>query len=878
MYDVVVVGGRLAGAATAAHLSKQGRSVLLLEKDTFPKDVLSTHFMWPRGTSYLARLGVLDRVVPVAPFFEEVDLVIEGVSIRSGVAEEDLRNRFRSLHGDDKDVVNASFSARRDLLDDLLLAYAAECGVEVRQGARMTELVEEDGRVVGVRWRSSPDGPETTERARIVVGADGRRSHVARLAGAARKDVRRNGSFACYTYLDSHLLKVPTLRRRGRLGMALSPTSGGQTMALVYGPSDWYQAFRQDSAAHFAQALDYVSPDMAALVDGATRVCGFFMTNDQTPFIREVSGDGWALVGDAASFKDQATASGMTHALRDAELLAQTIGPALAAKDDLTKSLSDYRERRHLDSWKYYDFVCSQAEMRAAEASEVNLFRAVSADLRHASTLLGVFSDTVDPDAVFSVDSMQRILSSHSSVAAAADEPTVASDSNPFAAQDTAEDEHLALTHTVRSFASPTGSRLLERVEPFHRWYSARVESETWLYSRTLAAAPLSTTRLLDAGGRVLEGINFASQDYLGLSNHPEVVEAATAAIAEFGVHSAGSAAAIGNTVHSRRLEQSIAELVETDHVVLFPTGWAAAYGPINALVRHYDHVVMDHYAHASLSQGAHAASRNVHRVPHLDNEAVHAVLRELRDRDPHHAILVVTEGLFSMDADSPDLARLQDICHEFEATLLVDVAHDLGSTGPGGQGQIGIQQLAGQVDLVMGSFSKTFASNGGFVATASPAVRSYIETYATSHVFSNALSPAQAAAADAALRIAMSPEGARLRRQTLDAASALREALADHGLACLGSPGPIVPAVIGDERVARLTHRNLRPRGVAAMVVEYPVVPSGSARLRLQVMPSHTPEQAGQAAAAIAAAVSEARAAIDSLDAASGLARPDSR
>jgi flavin-dependent dehydrogenase len=185
MYDVVVVGGRLAGAATAAHLSKQGRSVLLLEKDTFPKDVLSTHFMWPRGASYLARLGVLDRVVPVAPFFEEVDLVIEGVSIRSGVAEEDLRNRFRSLHGDDKDVVNASFSARRDLLDDLLLAYAAECGVEVRQGARMTELVEEDGRVVGVRWRSSPDGPETTERARIVVGADGRRSHVARLAGAA---------------------------------------------------------------------------------------------------------------------------------------------------------------------------------------------------------------------------------------------------------------------------------------------------------------------------------------------------------------------------------------------------------------------------------------------------------------------------------------------------------------------------------------------------------------------------------------------------------------------------------------------------------------------------------------------------------------------
>ncbi|WP_331731077.1 aminotransferase class I/II-fold pyridoxal phosphate-dependent enzyme (plasmid) [Kitasatospora sp. NBC_00070] len=863
MYDAIVVGGRLAGAATAAHLARRGQDVLVLERDTFPKDVLSTHFMWPRGASYLNRLGLLDRIAKEAPLFDEVDVTIEGIRIRGGVAEDDLRARFRELHGHDSGVVNVSFSARRHLLDDLLSRHATACGADIRQNARVTGLVQEDGRVTGVVWRQGLRGPEQSTRARVVIGADGRRSAVARLVGSPYRDVRRNCTFACYTYFPGRLVTAPVLQRRGRLGIALSPTSGGETMVLVYGPSEWYKTFRQDAEGNFARALDQVAPDLCALVrEAGPRSSGLFMTDDQSAYIREPVGPGWALAGDAASFKDQCTASGMTHALRDAELIGQTLGTALDDCSDIETALSAYRDLRHLDSWKYYDFVASQAQMQSPQASELELLRSVAADDGLSRTFLGVFSDTVDPDRVFSVDSMQRILSTRSAPAPAA----VAAEEqrNPFAEHDPAEHERLALTHTVRSFAAPVGSRLLERLGPFHQWYSARRRTETWLYSRTLTAAPGATTRLLDADGRALEGVNFASQDYLGLSNHPDVVAAAVSAISEYGLHSAGSAAAIGNTLHSRGLEQDVADLVEAEHVVLFPTGWAAAYGPVNALVRHYDHVVMDQFAHASLVQAAYAASRNVRRVPHLDNEAVRAELRDLRARDVRNGVLVITEGLFSMDADSPDLARLQDVCREYDATLLVDVAHDLGSTGPGGQGQLGIQKLAGQVDLVMGSFSKTFASNGGFVATRSAAVRSYIETYATSHVYSNALSPAQAATVRAALRIASSDAGARLRERVLDTAVVLRDALAGHSLDCPGAPGPIVPVIIGDERVARLTHRALRPRGVAAMVVEYPVVPSGTARLRLQIMPSHTPEQARQAAAAVADAVAEARATVN--------------
>ncbi|MEV3854057.1 aminotransferase class I/II-fold pyridoxal phosphate-dependent enzyme [Streptomyces sp. NPDC050095] len=889
LYDAIVVGGGCAGSATAIGLSASGRSVLLLEREELPKDTLSPHFVWPRGASYLNRLGVLDRVAGIAPFFEEVDLAIEGVSLRGSVPGESLQERFRAVHGDDDRIVNVCFAARGHLLDDLLARYAAECGVTLRRGARLTGLTSEGGRTTGVRYRSGR-GAETEAGARLVIGADGSCSRVARLAGARRRDVRARSTFACCTYVGELPLSAPAFRRRGRLVTGLVPTGAGQTMAVVIGPSEWGAAFRKSTEAHFARAFRYVSEDLASLLDlGGRGDAGFRATEGTAAYVRELTGDGWALVGDAASFTDPCTGTGVSHALRDAELLAQCVAPALVDGGDLRGALNDYQARRHVDSWKYYDFACAQAELHPPRASDVDLLRAVAADQAQRDRLIGVFGDTVEADDFFSVQNVQAVMAAHdgagsTTVLSAADALDRAR--NPFVADteavgaeadgteadgtDEARDEtvgELALAHTTLDFNFPVGRSLLERTDAFHHWREARLDSGTWQYSRTLTAAPQSVTRLVDKRSRPLEGINFASQDYLGLSDHPAVRAAATEAIAAYGVHSAGSAAAIGNTPHSRRLERALAELVGMEHIVLFPTGWAAAYGAITSLVRHYDHVVMDRLAHASLVQGAYAASRNVLRYPHLDADAVRSTLRSLRDGDRRNGILVVAEGLYSMDADSPDLDRLQSVCREFEATLLLDVAHDLGSTGPGGGGQIALQELTGQIDLVMGSFSKTFASNGGFVATGSAAVHSYIETYGTSHVFSNALAPSQAAAALTAVDIARSAEGDDLRARLLGAATELRRALRERGLECLGAPGPIVPVHIGDERVARLTYRGLRPRNVAAMVIEHPVVPTGTARLRLQVMPSHTPQQCEAAAAAIADALAEARTAVAQAD-----------
>ncbi|MEL7170782.1 MAG: aminotransferase class I/II-fold pyridoxal phosphate-dependent enzyme, partial [Bacteroidota bacterium] len=215
---------------------------------------------------------------------------------------------------------------------------------------------------------------------------------------------------------------------------------------------------------------------------------------------------------------------------------------------------------------------------------------------------------------------------------------------------------------------------------------------------------------------------------------------------------------------------------------------------------------------------------------------------------------------LFSMDSDTPDLVRLQALCNDYEATLLVDVAHDFGSLGPDGTGSLGLQGLLGEVDLVMGSFSKTFASNGGFVAVRDPAVKHYLKIMGGPHIFSNALSPLQCAAVQAALCIVRSEEGAARRASLLRAVTALRGALADEGIACLGAPSAIVPVPIGERDVARIAAKLIAERGVLANLVEYPAVPEDGARFRMQAMATHTPEQAREAAAIVSAAIADAQ------------------
>ena len=398
-----------------------------------------------------------------------------------------------------------------------------------------------------------------------------------------------------------------------------------------------------------------------------------------------------------------------------------------------------------------------------------------------------------------------------------------------------------ALTGSMRDFRVPGGPDILGRTEGFFKWQNLRRQNGLWPFSRATEDGPNTFCSAQDDGGNKMRGVNFASQDYLSLSSHPLIKSIAIETIERCGVHSAGSSALVGNTSHSVALERKIADFLGMEEVVLYPTGWAAGFGVVKGLVRSADHVVMDILSHSCLQEGAHAATNNVHLFRHLDNEYCRNVLAKIRAKDTANGILVVTEALFSMDSDTPDLVALQELCREFNATLVVDVAHDLGCLGEDGRGHIGIQNMLGKIDLVMGSFSKTFASNGGFVACKSRAVKEYLRFYSAPATFSNALSPVQAATILKAFEIVGSLEG-RLQRLALMAnVQTLRHQLLEAGLDYYGDPSAIVCVKMGTEGLARLVSKQLPELGLIANLVEFPAVPKGAARIRLQVMANHS-------------------------------------
>ncbi len=398
-----------------------------------------------------------------------------------------------------------------------------------------------------------------------------------------------------------------------------------------------------------------------------------------------------------------------------------------------------------------------------------------------------------------------------------------------------------ALTGSLRDYKLPAGSDLLGRVEGFFAWQDMRRKHDLWPYAKSTATAPRTHCSARSDDGTEIRGVNFASQDYLSLSSHPAVKDAAKRAVDEYGVHSAGSAALLGNTRHSLKLEKAISDFIHGREVVLYPTGWSAGFAAVQGLVRPADHVVMDVLAHSCLQEGARASTQNIHFHGHINVDGLRRRLQRIRAVDSKNGILVVTESLFSMHSDTPDIAALRQACDEFDAKLLVDCAHDFGCIGEDGLGHLGLQNMVDHADVIIGSFSKTFASNGGFVAVKSRAVAEYMKYFSATQTFSNALSPVQASVVLAALEIIRSDEGKRRRRSLMDNILYMRSEMAKVGLEALGDPSAIVPVRVGAEGLARIAARELASLGAIANLVEYPAVPQGGARFRVQVMADHT-------------------------------------
>ena len=327
----------------------------------------------------------------------------------------------------------------------------------------------------------------------------------------------------------------------------------------------------------------------------------------------------------------------------------------------------------------------------------------------------------------------------------------------------------------------------------------------------------------------------FAGSNYLDLATHPEVVDAAARAARDFGCAAGGSRLITGNLAIHEALEDELAAFFGTQAALAFSTGYMANAGVLPALVGPGDAIVSDALVHASLIDGARLSRAAIHVFAHGDADALEAVLRDVAPS--HRRVLVVLDGVYSMDGDLAPLGRLVPIAKRHDAMVLLDAAHGAFALGTNGRGAAELFGVAGDVDVLVGTLGKGLGSFGAFVA-GSAALRELLVNTARSFIFSCALAPPQVEAARAALRL-VAREAWRRDRLAANAAR-LRARLAEHGISTAPSVTHIVPVVLGDNGTAMQTCERLLARGFYAQGIRWPSVPEGTARLRITPMATH--------------------------------------
>ena len=371
-------------------------------------------------------------------------------------------------------------------------------------------------------------------------------------------------------------------------------------------------------------------------------------------------------------------------------------------------------------------------------------------------------------------------------------------------------------------------------------WWSDRVEERC----RDVAAAgQWRAPRSFDGRGvtGVLAGtgpvVSFAGNDYLGLSHHPAVVDAARSALERWGAGSGASRLVTGSRPVHHELEDALAVHRGTEAAVLLPTGFAANLAVLTVFGEPGVRICSDELNHASIVDGARLARAEVTVYRHGDVDH----LRRLVDSAPG-PVLVVTDTVFSMDGDHAPVADIAACCRRAGALLVLDEAHAVLGPDPA-------PHLDGVDHVRVGTLSKTLGSLGGYVAT-SRRFADLLVNRGRPYIFTTAPTPAAAAAALAALAVHESPEGEALRRRLAGHVARLRRALAAPGLARPASP--IVPVVLGDEAVAMAASAELLRRGLWVPAIRPPTVPVGTARLRVTLSADHRPEDVDALAAAL--------------------------
>jgi 2-polyprenyl-6-methoxyphenol hydroxylase-like FAD-dependent oxidoreductase len=360
-YDAIVVGARCAGSPAAMLLARKGYRVLMVDRATFPSDTISTHIVQPRAVAALARWGLLDRLratgcPPMHTYTYDFGPVT--ISGAPGPADSPV-----------------AYCPRRTILDKLLVDAAAEAGADVREDFAVDEIVIDDGTVVGINGHSST-GTLVSERARVVIGADGRYSRVVDAVRPPQYNEKPQLLAAYYTYWSNLPIdgRFDTYIRPLR-GFAIAPTHDGLTMTVGGWPYAEFEANKKDVERHFMNLFERV-PALAERIRAAKReapIAGAVTPN----CFRKPYGAGWALIGDAGYIRDPITAQGINDAFRDAERCVTALDEAFTAKRTFDDAMAGYQRDRDRQVEGMYEFTCQLATLEPAPPQLQQVLRAV---------------------------------------------------------------------------------------------------------------------------------------------------------------------------------------------------------------------------------------------------------------------------------------------------------------------------------------------------------------------------------------------------------------------------------------------------------------------------------------------------------------------
>jgi 2-polyprenyl-6-methoxyphenol hydroxylase-like FAD-dependent oxidoreductase len=398
-YDVIVVGGRIAGATLASLLGSGGLRVLLLERATFPADTLSTHVIYGDSFGIWQRAGAWDAIERIG------SRKLWGISwIRDRYP--DIRGRFWPVRGHDY-----SLCIRRIHLDAALFTNAAETtGVVAIEGARVTEITRDGTRVTGVRYEIHGSDGTTKEfaaSAQLVAGCDGRRSLVANAVGAPTYISEPPINFAFYTYVQDAepgpdpepMFEVWDSDAIGGTPM-IAECEAGVYMAIVYLPQQGFDAFRQRKDENFWNAMDS-DPRLGPRLREGTQLTPIRGAGDFVNFIREPVGDGWVLVGDAGQFKDPIFGQGIGDAARSAETLADCVLDAASSGSELSGALGGYRVKRDLDLVPNFQWMIQRKPADMTRDDFETIWAELGSDPDQAERFVNVFSHAVSSSEFF---------------------------------------------------------------------------------------------------------------------------------------------------------------------------------------------------------------------------------------------------------------------------------------------------------------------------------------------------------------------------------------------------------------------------------------------------------------------------------------------